>query len=41
MKKLSALLAVLFLAGFASGCQTYEDTIIDEGTVIEQRMIVE
>lgn len=41
MKKLSALLTVLLLGSVVSGCTTYEERIIDEGTVIEQRMIVE
>jgi len=41
MKKAFTFLTVVFLAGALSGCTTYEERTIDEGTVIEERMIVE
>lgn len=41
MKKTLLVLSVALLGGSLSGCTTYEERIIDEGTVVEQRMIVE
>ncbi len=41
MKKTLLVITVLMVGGSLSGCNTYEERIIDEGTVIEQRMIVE
>lgn len=34
-------LMTLVLAVAASGCTTYQERVIDEGTVVEQRTIVE
>lgn len=34
-------MAALILMATAMGCTTYQERIIDEGTVVEQRTIVE
>ena len=41
MKKSLLLMSVVVLGACLSGCTTYENRVIDEGTVTEQRMIVE
>ncbi len=41
MKKSLFLMSVIVFGSFLSGCTTYENRVIDEGTVTEQRMIVE
>lgn len=39
--KILFAMASLILMAAAMGCTTYQERIIDEGTVVEQRTIVE
>lgn len=41
MRKGLLLLSITILGSFLSGCTTYEERIIDEGTVVEEHMVVE